>query len=227
MLCTPEVWEACTTELTEIRQIALPIATMLLARFATEFTDISVLGHLGTNELAASSYALIFINFSCSLIWRGCGNAMKILCSQAYGAKNYELVGEWAQLGLVVVVISCVPIGVFWVFIDQVLAAFGTDPSIVQLAGQFSRISVIWLLPRALLTVMQNFFQATTSCSLHNLTLTLHTMASAHSTHLSPRMATFDVLKGVRDDACFSPTDRMWPSGSFRHKVGQPLGRHA
>ena len=167
-------------ELAEVTTIGAPVGFTLLARFLTDFTDLSILGeestlfrssdsnpnpgptsgHLGTDELASCSYSLIWINLTTSLVWRGFGGAINTLCSQAYGASNMKLMGEWAQLGMACIVVTCIPIGASWFAIPHMLAAVGVEPSIVRLAGQFSRISVIWLLPRVLTTLMQSFFQA-------------------------------------------------------------------
>lgn len=98
-------------ELVQLGRIAAPISAMLMARFGMEFTDVSVLGHLGTQELAAAATALIIINTSASLLWRGFGGALNTLCSQAYGANNMQLVGEWALLAVVVVTCTCIPVG--------------------------------------------------------------------------------------------------------------------
>ena len=51
-------------ELREVVAIGTPVAFTLLARFLTDFTDLSILGHLGTEYLAACSFSLIWINLT-------------------------------------------------------------------------------------------------------------------------------------------------------------------
>eukprot|EP00656_Telonema_subtile_P036456 TRINITY_DN40438_c0_g1_i2.p1 TRINITY_DN40438_c0_g1~~TRINITY_DN40438_c0_g1_i2.p1 ORF type:complete len:145 (-),score=37.00 TRINITY_DN40438_c0_g1_i2:8-442(-) len=111
---------ACV-ELSQINKIALPSIIMLLARFAIELTDVSILGQLSTDSLAAAAFALVYINLTCAVVWRGVGGALTTLSSQAYGAGNYELMAEWGQLATGLVVVVSIPIGASWLLIPTCL----------------------------------------------------------------------------------------------------------
>ena len=59
-----------------------------------------MVGHLQANDtevayLAASSAALVWMNITSAALYRGFGTALNALCAQAYGARNYHLVGVW------------------------------------------------------------------------------------------------------------------------------------
>ena len=84
-------------ELWEIAKIAGPSTLNTIASNSMNVADLAILGHYGTEELAAASFAAVWINISMTLIYRSCG-ATNVLCAQAFGAGNFMLVGQWLQL---------------------------------------------------------------------------------------------------------------------------------
>jgi Na+-driven multidrug efflux pump len=78
-------------ELRDLLAIAIPIAASMFCGMGMAMTDMAVVGHLGTNELAAVASALIWQTITNVFIDRGFHTAASILISQAFGAKNYKL----------------------------------------------------------------------------------------------------------------------------------------
>lgn len=70
------------SELRNMLSIALPNALQLFAAIGMSLTDMSVLGHYDTKALAAASFALLWMNLSMEMVYRGLCGATNVLCSQ-------------------------------------------------------------------------------------------------------------------------------------------------
>lgn len=57
-------------------------------------------GHLGTDYLGAAGVGNIWMIVTSNFIFNALGGTINTLCSQAFGAKNYDLVGVWFQVRL-------------------------------------------------------------------------------------------------------------------------------
>ncbi|KAK8939857.1 MATE efflux family protein LAL5 [Platanthera guangdongensis] len=73
----------------------------------------------------------------------GLGCALETLCGQAYGAKQYHMLGVQLQKAMLVLTLSSVPIAAVWLFADKVLIFLHQDSEISEKAGVYIR----WMLP--------------------------------------------------------------------------------
>lgn len=73
----------------------------------------------------------------------GLSTGLETLCGQAYGAKNYHLLGVYVQAAILVLVAFCVPISILWLNMATVLPALGQTEEISAMAGVYFR----WLSP--------------------------------------------------------------------------------
>ncbi|KAF4701922.1 hypothetical protein FOZ62_006431, partial [Perkinsus olseni] len=71
---------------------------------------------------------------------------LSTLCSQAFGAGNYTLVGEWFQLGLCCFTLMCVPVIVTRWFTADFLEFMGFDANLAYLAGEYTTYSQLSIL---------------------------------------------------------------------------------
>lgn len=90
---------------------------------------------------------------------QGMGQAVNTLCSQAYGAKQYHMVGTWLQIALTGVSFICIPIGFSWWFTEPVLRATGFHGDTAALAGTFARYSIIGLWPGLVAILARQYLQ--------------------------------------------------------------------
>ncbi|KAI4337650.1 hypothetical protein L6164_016036 [Bauhinia variegata] len=91
------IGETCL-ELNKIWKIAGPSIFSRLALFSMTVITQSFAGHLGNTDLAAISIACTFIISITFGFLLGMASALETLCGQAYGAKQYHLLGIYLQL---------------------------------------------------------------------------------------------------------------------------------
>lgn len=73
----------------------------------------------------------------------GMGGALETLCGQAYGAKEYHILGIHMQRALIVFTVTSIPIAFLWQFTGQIFASVGQDRDISSYAGAYA----CWLIP--------------------------------------------------------------------------------
>lgn len=148
------------TELRKLLELALPGALSTYCFFAVSITELSVVGHLGVDELAAVAYAQMCLDLSMLVCMQGFNAGMNALCSQAFGAKNFHLLGEYALLTSLLLTVACVPLSVLWWNLGDILLAAGVTDRVAALAGVYCRLSLLWLWPRTMFQVLSCFYQA-------------------------------------------------------------------
>ncbi|MBD4018500.1 hypothetical protein GUI04_05595, partial [Xanthomonas citri pv. citri] len=78
-------------------------------------------GHLGDLELAAISIATsVIVGFDFGLLL-GMASALETLCGQAYGAKNYRMLGVYLQRSWIVLFLCCLLLLPLYIFASPVL----------------------------------------------------------------------------------------------------------
>lgn len=69
--------------------------------------------------------------------------ALDTLCGQAFGARQYHLLGVYKQRAMLVIGLTCVPFILVWAYAGKILAFIGQDPAVAAEAGAYAR----WLIP--------------------------------------------------------------------------------
>eukprot|EP01113_Clastostelium_recurvatum_P035522 TRINITY_DN4965_c0_g1_i5.p1 TRINITY_DN4965_c0_g1~~TRINITY_DN4965_c0_g1_i5.p1 ORF type:complete len:609 (+),score=100.02 TRINITY_DN4965_c0_g1_i5:80-1906(+) len=112
--------------LTTLVQLAIPVVSSL------------ALGHIGDPiYLGSAALGNMFANATGFAVGSGLSMALDTLCSQAYGAKKYKLVGLQAQRAMVILTFMCVPIALLWYYAGFLLQYVGT--------AQTADLSQFWL----------------------------------------------------------------------------------
>ena len=134
---------------------------------------------MGTEYLGGASLSSVWQTVISTFLFDAIGGCVNTLCSQAYGAKNFKLVGIWLHIGMLVGTIACVPVGALYFVTEPVLRAFGFVAN-TDLAASFSRWSVIGLWPSVMYTLINNYYQVRcATMDLILLTLRLTTTRTA------------------------------------------------
>lgn len=147
-------------ELGAIVKLSWPVALALLASIAMQVTDIAMLGYYSTEALAAASIAFVWINATTAMLYRGLGSTINTLVSQAIGADNRPLAGVWLQIGLLVISISCLPVGALWFATRPLCRLLGLSARLSSDAALFATISLGWLWPSQVFSILQSYFQS-------------------------------------------------------------------
>lgn len=155
----PEVPVDTWSEFLQLTSMALQVSLSTFARIALTSIDSAFLGHLGTNELAASSLASIWTGVPLAGVWAG-ASALITLCGQAWGAKNGELTGIWLQMGLVITSILALPVFIWFWSVEFVLEASTSDAEVVRLGVRFARILSFSIWPALTYACVRLYFQS-------------------------------------------------------------------
>ncbi|XP_045809521.1 protein DETOXIFICATION 27-like [Trifolium pratense] len=100
-------------------------------------------GHLGDLELAAISIANnVVVGFDFGLLL-GMASALETLCGQAFGAKQYYMLGVYMQRSWIVLFICCIFLLPIYLFATPVLRLLGQPEDLAVLSGQVS----VWMIP--------------------------------------------------------------------------------
>lgn len=87
-------------------------------------------------------------------------SALETLCGQAFGAKQYHLLGIYMKRASFVLYLVCIPVAAVWWNMDSLLMFLGQDPRISELAGLYARNLVPTLFAVATLQPLVKFLQA-------------------------------------------------------------------
>nr|CAD1842742.1 unnamed protein product [Ananas comosus var. bracteatus] len=165
----PPISIAVADEVPRQLGLAAPLIAVSLLQYLLQVISVMVVGHLGELALSGASVAASFANVTgfsvlsllllytiftgkASIINRspflfhnklGMGTALDTLCGQAYGAKQYHILGIQMQRAMFVLLLASVPLAFIWANTSQILIAVGQNPEISKEAGLYAR----WLIP--------------------------------------------------------------------------------
>lgn len=131
-----------TTLLNEIKIISyssLPLAITFFLQYSLGVVSIFTVSRIGKLELAAVSLATMTFNITSS-IFTGMSTCLETLCSQAYGGKNFKLVGIYYQRCFILISIFNIPLVLLWWFSGYFLKFIVTDPKLAILAQSYLRV---------------------------------------------------------------------------------------
>ncbi|KAH7293571.1 hypothetical protein KP509_28G031300 [Ceratopteris richardii] len=89
----------------------------------------------------------------------GMAGGLETLCGQAFGAKQYQLVGLYLQTGLIILNAMAVVLSFVYIYMGDILVAFGQDKQISQEAGKYARVLIPTLFAQASLQPLIRFLQ--------------------------------------------------------------------
>eukprot|EP01084_Bolivina_argentea_P048061 88568_1 len=142
-----------------ILNLGIPLGFYTMTQIIQLFTDQSVVGHLGTDYLAAAALAAVIMSFPATYMMSFC-EAISVLCSQAFGTENKQRVSEWLQLGCLLTAILSIPTCIIYAFSENILLIFGVNSHIAHLSGQFTTLSIISVIPGTWFYALSTYFKA-------------------------------------------------------------------
>ncbi|XP_018469966.1 protein DETOXIFICATION 23 isoform X2 [Raphanus sativus] len=129
----------------ESKKLWVVAAPAIFTRFSTSGVSLitqAFIGHLGPTELAAYSITLtVLLRFSNGILL-GMASALETLCGQAYGAKQYHMLGIYLQRSWLVLVGSTICLTPIYIFAGPILLALGQEERLVRVA----RVIALWVI---------------------------------------------------------------------------------
>ncbi|OMO60660.1 Multi antimicrobial extrusion protein [Corchorus olitorius] len=147
-------------ELKKQTRLAGPLVVVSFLQYSFLMISIMFVGHLGKLSLASASMATAFASATGFSFMLGMGGALDTFCGQAYGAKQYDMVGVHMQRAMAVLAFLSLPISLLWAFTGQIFIICKQDIEISMHAGVYARWMIPSILPYGLLQCQQRFLQA-------------------------------------------------------------------
>ncbi|KAK4282058.1 hypothetical protein QN277_013479 [Acacia crassicarpa] len=118
--------------------VAGPAIFTRFSTFGIQIVSQAFIGHIGSTELAAFAITMtVLIRFANGVLL-GMASALETLCGQAYGAKQYEMLGIYLQRSWIVLFLTSLMMLPIFIFTAPILELLGQDKSIAEVAGSIS-----------------------------------------------------------------------------------------
>lgn len=153
-----------TTISVEIKMMlksSIPLIITLLLQYSLTVSAVFFVGNLGPNQLAAVSLSNLLANISSYGLIEGIASSLSTLCPQAYGRKDYKMVGLHALRCTIILMILFIPIYFFWTFgAYPLLSAVVSEHEACVLSAEYLRI-LVWGVPGFIFfEVLKQYLQA-------------------------------------------------------------------
>lgn len=125
-----------------IANISGPTAMTGLLLYSRAMISMLFLGHLGELELAGGSLSIGFANITGYSVISGLAMGMEPICGQAYGAKQWKLLGLTLQRTVLLLLSTSIPISFMWLNMKRILLRCGQDEEISSVAHTFILFSI-------------------------------------------------------------------------------------
>ena len=162
-----------TVELREQLALAGPLIAVNVLEYSLYLVSIMFAGRLGALELASAALAMSFTSATGLSLLLGMGCALETLCGQAFGARNHRMVGVYMQRGMVILLLTSVPVAVVWCNLTRILLAIGQDAEIARKSGEYAFYLVPSLFAYAALQAVVKFLQAQSLVGVMTLSSTI------------------------------------------------------
>ncbi|XP_061351482.1 protein DETOXIFICATION 48-like [Gastrolobium bilobum] len=129
-------------EMKAIGKISGPTAITGLLLYSRAMISMLFLGYLGEMELAGGSLSIGFANITGYSVISGLAMGMEPICGQAYGAKQWKILGLTLQRTVLLLLSTSIPISFTWLNMKRILLWCGQDEEISSTAQTFILFSI-------------------------------------------------------------------------------------
>ncbi|KAL2480856.1 MATE efflux family protein [Abeliophyllum distichum] len=123
--------------------VAGPAIFTRFSSFGVNVISQAFVGHIGSTELAAYALVVTVLMRFANGVLLGMASGLETLCGQAYGAKQYHMLGIYLQRSWLIMTVMATLLTPILIFANPILRAFGQDESIAEMAGTIG----LWFLP--------------------------------------------------------------------------------
>ncbi|KAE8659213.1 hypothetical protein F3Y22_tig00116964pilonHSYRG00338 [Hibiscus syriacus] len=129
-------------EIKAVGKISGPTAVSSLLLYSRAMISMLFLGYLGELELAGGSLAIGVANITGYSVISGLAMGMEPICGQAYGAKQWKILGLTLQRTVLLLLSASIPISFMWVYTKTILLWCGQNQEISSAAHTFILFSI-------------------------------------------------------------------------------------
>ncbi|KAG8638767.1 hypothetical protein MANES_14G060800v8 [Manihot esculenta] len=147
------------SELKKQMNLAGPLVLVSFLQYSLQMISVMFVGHLGELSLSSASMATSFAGVTGFALMLGMGSALETFCGQAYGARQFHMLGVHLQRAMLVLVLTSIPISFIWVFTGQIFIGLNQDPQISIHSGIYARWLIPAIVPYGLLQCQSRFLQ--------------------------------------------------------------------
>ncbi|CAM6086547.1 unnamed protein product [Calypogeia fissa] len=147
-------------EVKELANIAGPVATVNFVVYVRSMVSVLCLGRLGGLELAGGALSIGFTNITGYSVLFGLASGMDPVCGQAFGSKNWSLIGLSLQRTILILLSACIPISILWINLERILTFLGQDIEITAVASTFCLFSLPDLVVNSILQPLRVYLRS-------------------------------------------------------------------
>lgn len=133
--------EPLRAEVRRVVALALPVAATQVGTMLLGFVDTVMLGRVGTDALAASAIANVWI-YGTTQLALGTLFGLDPIVAQAHGAGRGDVAGRALQRGLVLSLLLSIPVALVWLASERFLVATGQDATLARMAHEYTIVQL-------------------------------------------------------------------------------------
>ncbi|KAI3947698.1 hypothetical protein MKX01_034363 [Papaver californicum] len=147
-------------EIKQLYTIALPMIITGLLFYGKAVISMLFMGRLGKDVLAGGSLSIGFANITGYSVLSGLAMGMEAISCQAYGAKQWLLMGHALQCTIFILISASLPISFLWLNVEPILIYCGQDPSIASIASTYLAFSIPDLLFQSFINPLKIYLRS-------------------------------------------------------------------
>jgi len=129
------------TELRKLAALSAPAAASQLSTMLLGVVDTLMVSRVGVEAIAAAALANVWI-FGTIMVANGVVLGIDPLVAQAHGARDGDAAGRALQRGIVLALISSLPVALLWSQTGAFLRWTGQEPALAQMAQDFTTVQI-------------------------------------------------------------------------------------
>jgi MATE family multidrug resistance protein len=138
--------------------LAFPVIFSQIGQVTVNLADNMMVGHVGTTELAAASFAINVFHVG-MLFGLGITLGLTPLVGQSFSSKNRQNTGSWFKNGVLVYFVSSIVLSALMSSVVLFMHRMGQSAEVVKMAIPYYLIQVSSLIPLMLFFSFKQFFE--------------------------------------------------------------------
>ncbi|CAH8383178.1 unnamed protein product [Eruca vesicaria subsp. sativa] len=154
-----EKLHAVKIEALSMVKIFYPLVFTSVLFYLRPFFTMKFLGCIDSNTIAGYSLALSFANMTAYSVFSGLIVGAETICSQAIGAKRYNLFHATILRGFILLLCTSLPVFILWINVKNILMMLKQDEELVSIAYIYTLYSTPDLLAQSILHPLKAYLR--------------------------------------------------------------------